>query len=323
MRNLITWTGADHIAYNVATVQSLNSSVVVGIAAGNEADIAAKIGRKANDPNEDALAVFQYDDGSRLYVVADGRFGDQASRLAVAHVGNIVEEQLKRTDPKRALYNTMFALDEHIGELRSSEREDSHHGPTQTTLLAVLESGDAQYFASIGDPSLYLIQKREVQELNLPDYETRGCTNTPILIGSNWNMASLRTNLGDQAANSCTALRRLFDQWNACQPGDDEGSRHSNRVRARFVREQIGPEAQQSIDYAAMAPFIFVGEIALPRDATLLLATDGIQEEASGISLSQLAAIFQGDLRSGMDTLFDTVKDGKDNTATIAIRHVE
>ena len=151
--------GGDHGRLGAYSVETVGTSVALGISAGAHA-------KPSLDANEDAGAVVG---GARadLLVVADGHFGGEASELAVDHVLAELGDDPPPADLDDARLVELF-FDAGLAVQRGTTRAGVTHPNTRTTLAIALVTDATVQWASMGDSCVALATHESAARLDVP-----------------------------------------------------------------------------------------------------------------------------------------------------------
>ncbi len=153
----------EHGKYHAVT---LTDTLAAGITAGNGGTALDK-----KDPNEDALGIVTYADGSRLYMIADAHFGASRGVTAIQRYPAILAEAMGHVG--RHPEATEAVLNRTVLELgREAYRVNcgaSYPHTSATTFLAVLEHQGQSHYVSVADSFLYLLSKEGATHVNHPN----------------------------------------------------------------------------------------------------------------------------------------------------------
>ena len=151
--------GRDHRLLGAYSVETVGTSVALGISAGAHA-------KPSMDANEDAGAVVR---GARadLLVVADGHFGSEASELAVDHVLAELGDDPPAADLDDARLVELF-FEVGFAVQRDSTRAGAPHPNARTTLALALVTDATVQWASMGDSCVALATHESAARLDIP-----------------------------------------------------------------------------------------------------------------------------------------------------------
>jgi len=288
--------------------------------------------QKKFDGNEDALG-FAQTAGGDLLLVADSHYGSLAADLAVTHCEDVLNEAGQwQADPQRGLFAAHLALDRLIA---TKKLERGAHPGCSTTLISVLVRAGEAWFCATGDSSLYLLRRQSLTLLNeqhanlfLGELQPRLSRLLNYLEGS-----EMYTPPGPAA--QLEALLQLCRMQEMVRERRMDRQTLSDLLLALerilgfsttfTVDELLEPWHPLHVALGKNLPYR--GHVVLEPGDLLLLASDGIDEEASGCHLEEVAAVL-GDAASLLATRAQNLltrclskSGGKDNLSFVLARY--
>ncbi|GEM_PF-6995104 len=161
--------GVNHQEHGKYHAVTLTDTLAAGITAGNGGTALDK-----KDPNEDALGIVTYADGSKLYMIADAHFGASMGVTAIQRYPAILAEAMvyvgRRPEATEAVLNrTVLELGR---EAYQTNCGASSPHTSATTFLAVLEHRGHQgqsHYVSVADSFLYILNQEGAKHINHPN----------------------------------------------------------------------------------------------------------------------------------------------------------
>lgn len=153
--------GRHHVEYGTYVSAFLGNKLAAGITAGPQAS------SERTTPNEDCLGIVQYDDGSQLYMVADGHKGREAAEIAI-EVFPVAFQVYKSRHPETIEENIRKAIMETHDTINRIKKDRS-----KTTLVGMLKQGQQTFYVQVGDSFLYQSQQgnfRHIPNRNMIEY---------------------------------------------------------------------------------------------------------------------------------------------------------
>lgn len=310
--------GSQYLKPGQADELKLADRVFGGICPGNKACL-----KKKHDGNEDALGFVQLPSGHQLLLLADSHYGALASELAVP---GFLEHfyQAEGNIPQR-LFAAHISLDNQIRDQKA--RDGRVYPGCATTLISVYLAPGLVNWVSSGDSHLFLYRNQRLRKIN-PSHET-------LFLGDSYcSPARLSQMLESQGVtdvvtpdSAVVTIMFLLSQFRR-ELEDSVVDINRAGELAQEISELSGLPFPDGVDkllntwhpinqlvYEAAPRW---GTFELKPEDRLLMATDGIDENETGVPLSHLEKLFQveEDLKKLNSALLEKTagrKGGDDN----------
>jgi len=284
--------GLDHVKPNARDVLTLAPGRIAGIAPGSRACV-----RKKLDGNEDAIGYARFEDGLELLFLADSHFGAMPATLAVSRC----HERFAAATGSltRRLFLAHLALDD---EIRAEKRRqpDRLHAGCGTTLITVAAVDGRAALCSTGDSLAFVAREGRVREcaelvngLFLGERAPNQARFRGLLEDRGWLDPDLPADRRAAAYYELAALASAASSRRL----DESGARAAAARIAHWSGRSFEPPIEELL--TPWSPLYGACLAALPRfetfslepDDALLLASDGIEPEVSGLSREALAEV--------------------------------
>lgn len=315
--------GPDYRRPNAVDVQRVDGQTVCGITAGKARAIKQKF-----DGNEDSLGVFSLEEPhGTLFLLADSHYGATAGVFAVERFLEFMQPLSE--DIEASLFNAHLLLDE---ALKAHKAKTPHIDPQcATTLLSALLCDNRVHLVSTGDSWLFLLRHHQMLPMNAPHHA--------LFLGDrihhpNRSAEVLLDRLPDDGIVDPAKMRRLAFHLvrtaarakqaphpEAASLDQLNGLCASLEIPLQVTQDDLSqPWSPLNLHVTNDLPEICSFDLK-PGDA-LLLASDGLDRDASGCTFDQIHALLEqsvGDSESAIETVLESVlkHGGRDNCAVI------
>lgn len=294
--------GTDYIKPGLEKIFSFGPRRAAGITPGKKQSL-----RKKLDANEDCLALLQTGAGEELLLVADSHFGSLASAVCIREFAGLLRSGSERD--QRRLLRVHFQLDDLIRETKAKP-EWRAQAECSTTLVSAMLQGSTLTFANTGDSRLWLCRQGEIRDLignddaaplflgdakthlyqlvpylerlGLIDDVTERAVLIEVLLLVHELSALVRAGMGREAVAQVAAELQLLTRVELPMP----------------LAELL--ESWHPIHMQVQARLPQVGVCHMREGDVLLLATDGIDEAESGVTLQTIAEVL-GESRHSLE----------------------
>lgn len=282
--------GRDYLEPNQRALFQFNENRAGGVTPGNKMTIRQKM-----DGNEDAMAWIPLEDGRELWLLADSHLGRIAGELSVSAFQEHFKPQADQ--PALGLFNTHLALNEAVRLAKEENRQLPLN--CATTLVSVLIEGDRATFCSTGDSHVFHVRNGRASDMFEP--------NPGLFVGD--------------AGNGMRTLYRYLDDAGMVDAVTDEETLHAVYFELAqliseeaMTEERVGEIMARVHALTKLKPNLPIheltqawhplrvlltrtlpvwGTLQLKPDDAILIASDGIDEETSNLTMKDIGKIFK------------------------------
>jgi len=256
----------DHQEYDKITITpGIDNQSVLGIFPGKKENH-----KQHTHINEDVIAQKRITNNRILSMLADGHHGKETAENIIACYPEIIEESLKKnSNIHQALFISLILLNAKILREKTLKNMYYHQDNSASTFLTTIQTMSELYYMSVGDSYIYLIDKKwKAAHIN----EQQINHDNPLYIGDVQDF-SFQDSIYD-------ILQQINHEKNTSN--EEEFKKKNNRI--------LNPFGSAYFDAHALKPVIHIGKYDIKnlKDKTMVLSTDGIEKERTGINIQDL-----------------------------------